>query len=216
MSELANLILFGISAGLALAIPVGPMALMLVETTLRSGHRAGAAGALAMSTVDAAYAVVVFLAGTRVSNILGKNGILLSLIGAAILLTLGIQTLTKALRTTQDYAIAESENCSQAANPLKTFFKFAAATIINPPTALYFLAIAPSLAGLTGSNPGLATLAFAGGVFIGSGVWQQTLALVGVGIRNLSSPKLRGIISLIGGSMIVALAISLALRAFLA
>jgi len=216
MSELANLLLFGISAGLALAIPVGPMALMLVETTLRSGHRVGAAGALAMSTVDAAYAVVVFLAGTTVSNILGKNGLLLSIIGATILLGLGIQTLAKAWSSTQDSASAQSVDRDQTVIARKTYFKFAAATIINPPTALYFLAIAPSLTGLTGSNPALATLAFAGGVFIGSGVWQQTLALAGVGIRNLSTPKFRRIISLIGGSMIVTLAISLAVRAFLA
>jgi len=213
MTEALNLLLIGISAGLALAIPVGPMALLLIDTTLRSGHKLGAAGALAMSTVDAGYAVLVFLAGTSVASILGSFGQWLSLGGATILLVLGIQTLIKASRQGSELPEAQQASSETLSSAPKTFLKFAAATVINPPTALYFLAIAPSLAGLTGSDPLVATLAFAGGVFLGSGVWQQTLALAGLGIRNISTPRVRKFISLVGGSMIVALAISLAVRA---
>ena len=216
MSDLSNLLFFGTAAGLALAIPVGPMALLLIDTTVRSGHKVGAAGALAMSTVDAAYAVMVFLAGTSVASLLGNYGLVLNLAGATILLALGLETITKSWHQHQQFIESELDTRGETATAPKTFFKFAAATIVNPPTALYFLSIAPSLAGLTGNNPALATFAFAGGVFIGSGVWQQALALSGVGIRKISTPKVRRVISLIGGSMIVVLAISLALRAFLA
>jgi putative Mn2+ efflux pump MntP len=73
------------------------MALLLIDTTLRHGLRVGAAGALAMASVDATYAVVVFLAGSAVASILGTYGIWFSLIGAAILLGLGGQTIYKAL-----------------------------------------------------------------------------------------------------------------------
>ncbi len=216
MTEALNLLLIGISAGLALAIPVGPMALLLIDTTLRSGHKIGAAGALAMSTIDSCYAVLVFLAGTSVASILGSYGLLLSLGGATILLALGIQTIRKALQQSHASTGAKPNPDEKHLTAGQTFLKFAAATAINPPTALYFLAIAPSLAGLTGSDPLVATLAFAGGVFLGSGVWQQALALAGLGIRNITTPRVRKIISLVGGSMIVALAISLAVRALLA
>jgi threonine/homoserine/homoserine lactone efflux protein len=216
MSELWNLLFFGVGAGLALAIPVGPMALLLVDTTVRSGHKVGVAGALAMSAVDASYAVMVFLAGTSVANLLGNYGLVLSLAGATILLALGLQTITKSWHQDQAFSESEPDTRIESTTAPKTFFKFAAATIVNPPTALYFLAIAPSLAGLTGNNPALATFAFAGGVFIGSGVWQQALALAGVGIRKISTPRVRRAIGLIGGSMIVLLAITLALRALLA
>lgn len=97
MPNLAELFIFGLTAGIALAIPVGPMALLLIDTTLRHGLRVGAAGALAMASVDATYAVVVFLAGSAVASILGTYGIWFSLIGAAILLGLGGQTIYKAL-----------------------------------------------------------------------------------------------------------------------
>ena len=212
MPNIAELFIFGLTAGLALAIPVGPMALLLIDTTLRFGLRVGAAGALAMASVDATYAVVVFLAGSAVASILGTYGIWFSLIGAAILLGLGAQTIYKALSRRR---ASESSSGAQveATTAGKTFLKFAAATVVNPPTALYFLAITPSLVGLTGSDPVAATFAFASGVFLGSAVWQQALALSGAAIRGITTPRVRTWLSLAGGAMIVALAIVLAARA---
>ena len=213
MPNIAELFIFGLTAGLALAIPVGPMALLLIDTTLRFGLRVGAAGALAMASVDATYAVVVFLAGSAVAGILGTYGIWFSLIGAAILLGLGAQTIYKAL-SQRRASEGSSQSQTEATTPGKTYLKFAAATVVNPPTALYFLAITPSLVGLTGSDPVSATLAFASGVFIGSVVWQQALALTGAAIRGITTPRVRTWLSLAGGAMIVALAIVLAARAF--
>ncbi len=212
MPNIAELFIFGLTAGLALAIPVGPMALLLIDTTLRFGLRVGAAGALAMASVDATYAVVVFLAGSAVASILGTYGIWFSLIGAAILMGLGAQTIYKALgqrRASESLGVRV-----EATTAGKTFLKFAAATVVNPPTALYFLAITPSLVGLTGSEPVAATLAFASGVFLGSAVWQQALALSGAAIRGITTPRVRTWLSLAGGAMIIALAIVLSVRAF--
>lgn len=213
MPNLAELFIFGLTAGIALAIPVGPMALLLIDTTLRHGLRVGAAGALAMASVDATYAVIVFLAGSAVAGILGAYGIWFSLIGAAILLGLGAQTIFKALR--QRRASERSTGAqTEATTAGKTYLKFAGATVVNPPTALYFLAITPSLVGLTGSDPVSATFAFASGVFLGSVVWQQGLALTGAAIRGITTPRVRTWLSLAGGAMIIALAIVLAARAF--
>ena len=213
MPNIAELFIFGLTAGLALAIPVGPMALLLIDTTLRFGLRVGAAGALAMASVDSTYAVVVFLAGSAVASILGTYGIWFSLIGAAILLGLGAQTIYKAL-SRRRASEGSSESQSDGTTATKTFVKFAAATVVNPPTALYFLAITPSLVGLTGSDPVAATFAFSSGVFLGSAVWQQALALSGAAIRGITTPRVRTWLSLAGGAMIVALAIVLAARAF--
>jgi threonine/homoserine/homoserine lactone efflux protein len=211
--NLAELFIFGLTAGIALAIPVGPMALLLIDTTLRHGLRVGAAGALAMASVDATYAVVVFLAGSAVAGILGAFGIWFSLFGAAILLGLGAQTILKALSQRRASA-GSSQFQIESTTARKTFVKFAAATVVNPPTALYFLAITPSLVGLTGSDPVSATFAFATGVFIGSVIWQQALAIAGAAIRGVTTPKVRTWLSLTGGVMIIALAVVLAIRTF--
>lgn len=212
MSATFDLLTLGFTAGLALAIPVGPMALLLVDTTLRQGLRIGAAGALAMASVDASYAIVVFLAGSFVTSILGGFGIWLSLGGALILLALGLQTIYRALKPKTN-ADAQAGSGQATTSAWKTFVKFAGATVVNPPTALYFLAITPSLAGLAESDPLGATLAFAVGVFFGSVIWQQGLALTGAAIRGITTARVRSWLSFTGGAMIVTLALVLAAKA---
>lgn len=211
MSDFLELFAFGVTAGLALAIPVGPMALLLIDTTVLQGLRVGAAGALAMATVDGGYAITVFLAGSAISVLLGSFGLWLSLLGALILLILGLQTIYRAAVAAKTLKEAEAEK-QEPASAGKTFLKFAGATIVNPPTALYFLAITPSLAGLSSANPVASTAAFATGVFLGSAVWQQSLALAGLAIRSVTTPKVRTWLSLLGGTMIIGLAIILAHR----
>lgn len=93
MPELLTLFSIGFAAGLALAIPVGPMAIMLVNTTLERGWKHGSTGALAMATVDGMYAVTVFFVGGAISIWLKEWSLWLSLGGAAILFGLGIKTL---------------------------------------------------------------------------------------------------------------------------
>lgn len=87
------------------------------------------------------------------------------------------------------------------------------ATLLNPPTALYFLAIAPSLKGFIGSSLVEAALIFALGVFLGSVLWQQTLALAGTGLRKWISGRGRAWFGISGGVLILAMAGLLAARA---
>jgi threonine/homoserine/homoserine lactone efflux protein len=58
-----DLFTIGFFAGLALAIPVGPMAILLVNTTISRGLRHGVVGALGLATVDGVSALAVFVIG---------------------------------------------------------------------------------------------------------------------------------------------------------
>ena len=207
---MSELFLVGFFAGLALAIPVGPMAIMLVNTTIARGWRHGALGALGMASVDFSYALVVFIAGRIVSSFLGEYGMWLGLGGAAILLWLGVSTLVRNLKL-----IGKADEAGAAAlggkTLLGTYGIFVGATVLNPPTALYFLAIAPNLAGL--SSALAAPLWFALGVFVGSVIWQEGLALAGLGLRQITSNRVRPWIGSFGGALIIALAVKIALDA---
>lgn len=206
-----DLLAFGFAAGLALAIPLGPMAILLINTTMSRGLHHGVVGALAMATVDFSYALLVFLVGALIASFLSACGVLLSLAGAAILLALGTQTLIRNIALLNQPDHLDSEPAVNGSLG-RTFLTFAGATVLNPPTALYFLAIAPTVSRFS-SDPGLASaLIFAGGVFIGSIIWQQGLALAGLSLRAVTSNKVRAIIGTIGGTLIIALAISLAIR----
>ena len=209
---MSDLFVIGFFAGLALAIPVGPMAIMLINTTLEKGWRTGVAGASAMATVDFLYALTVFLLGHAVSSFFATWGQLLSLLGAGVLLWLGAATLLRNLRLMRSTS-EDVTDSKYASTPLKTFFVFAGATILNPPTALYFLGIAPSVAQIETENFLLSALVFALGVFVGSVIWQQALALAGTTLRKFAQKKIRVFFGLLGGALIIALAVALAIRA---
>jgi threonine/homoserine/homoserine lactone efflux protein len=202
---------FGFAAGLALAIPLGPMAIMLINTTMSRGWRHGVIGALAMASVDFSYALLVFLVGALIASFLSTWGVLLSLAGAAILLALGTQTLVRNLRLLNKPEHLGGQSAVEGSVG-KTFSTFVGATVLNPPTALYFLAIAPTVSSLSGDSGFAPAVIFAGGVFIGSIIWQEGLALAGLGLRRLTSNKVRAILGSIGGALIIALAVSIAMR----
>lgn len=202
----------GFAAGLALAIPVGPMAIMLINTTIAKGWRHGVVGALAMATVDGLYAVSVFYIGSALASWLKVWALWLSLGGSAILLYLGIATLVKNLALLNKQA-EDARPADRSTSRGKTFATFFAATVVNPPTALYFLALAPSVSSIATDGNAFAGVVFAIGVFAGSIVWQESLAIAGVALRSVTRGKVRAWIGALGGVLIIALSVTMALRA---
>lgn len=206
--------LFGIGfmAGLALAIPVGPMAIMLINTTISKGLKHGVVGAFGMASVDGAYALAVFVIGSWLSSTLASSKLLFGIIGALILLVLGLQTSVKnykLLSNKVDLRPTEATTTSV----LGTYGTFVGATVVNPPTALYFLAIAPNVANLGYQLNPTTVVVFSIAVLIGSLVWQEALVLAGLSIRSITTNLVRAWIGLAGGLLIIALAISVFVKA---
>jgi threonine/homoserine/homoserine lactone efflux protein len=207
-----ELFTIGFLAGLALAIPVGPMAILLVNTTISRGLRHGVVGALGMATVDGVYALAVFVIGGIIASALASLKLVFGLVGAAILLFLGVQTLIKnllLLGKTDLPANVATEKSSVA----KTFGTFVAATVVNPPTALYFLAIAPNVANMGFELSFSTATIFALAVLIGSLIWQESLVFVGLAVRGITSNRFRVWLGLLGGLLIIGLALSIGYRA---
>lgn len=201
----------GVLAGLGLAVPVGAMSIMLFQTSATRGWRHGATAGLAMATVDLAYAILTAIIGGSVIGFLADWGTALSVVGAGLLLSLGLLTVARAWH---DRNAAPSVDDSTSGNGLtsgslvRTFLTFTGATIINPQTALYFLAIAPSVAVAGGSWAG-----FGLGVFLGSVAWQQVLAFGGSLMHKRSNERLRFATGLVGGGLVVALSIFMLIKA---
>lgn len=209
-----DLFALGFAAGLALAIPVGPMAIMLIHTTSSRGWLHGATGAFAMASIDFLYAFAVFVVGSVMASFLATWGKALTLVGAGILVWLGASMFLKNLLLIRRGGSESNSALASSGSILSTYLTFAGATILNPPTALYFLAIAPTLA-LTsevGLGNWVGALVFATGVFVGSVIWQQTLAGGGMLLRKLSGNRLQAWTGIVGGLLILALAVSIAAK----
>lgn len=210
-----DILWLGILAGLGLAIPVGAMSILLLQEGSTRGWRHGAVAGLGMATVDLGYAVLTSALGVAIASLVGTWGQLLSLIGAAILLVLGTQTLVSGLKAQR---AAETGNVNVVNQSLAlTFGKFVAATIVNPQTALYFLAITPQVAVLMSASAEIetwmASALFGVGVFLGSLIWQQILAAGGAAMHKVAGQKMRSLTRVVGGGLVVALAVWMFIQA---
>ena len=199
----------GFIAGLALAIPLGPMAILLVGTTLRSGRGVGSFGALAMATVDACYAAIVFAFGNLVITSLNQWVFPLRILGSAILVVIAVKIWLDSRKPLEQGTNRQS---SLIQSRVLTFSKFFGLTIINPATAFYFVGITPSVSSLN-SSQGLAVgfLVFAAGVFFGSLIWQLTLVQMGSFTAKFTDQKVQNQIQKFGSVLILLLAVGLLL-----
>lgn len=200
----------GFWSGLGLAVPLGPMAILLITTTISRGRRTGYIGALAMASVDFSYALVVFALGTIVLQAIRPLVLPLRIFGSIVLLVVAVQLFRKA-RISNLEARKVSESSTR--NSIATFATFFGLTVINPATAFYFLAITPSVAQITaGEGLTFNVLYFGLGVFTGSIIWQFTLAGSAHFVSKRITPSFQRGLQYGGAALIAILAVWLILK----
>jgi threonine/homoserine/homoserine lactone efflux protein len=200
----------GLVAGIALAIPLGPMAILLISTTIKHGRSIGVFGALAMASVDFSYAALVFAFGNAVLSALSSWIVPMRILGSAILVFVAIRIFLAARR---DSRLESPEMGNDPTNRTKTYAKFFGLTILNPATAFYFVGITPSVASMASSSSlSLGVISFAGGVFIGSVVWQLSLVFAAQLTAKFTDVKVQHRIQYAGALLIFLLSIGLLLQ----
>ena len=193
----------GAAAGLAIAMQVGAVSLLVVETTLVSGTRAGVAAGLGVATADLLFACVAAAAGGVASEALSRHETGMRLAGAACLAAIALHGL-----------LAQRRQPASPAGPgdadpgvRRTDPRFVAITAVNPLTVVSFAAIAASLS-LDGAP---AAGAFAVGAGAGSAAWHLLLPLAAGRLRRWTSPAARRRMAVGGRLAVLALAAHLAL-----
>ncbi|MET7713427.1 lysine transporter LysE [Streptomyces sp. NPDC005407] len=162
--------LAGAAAGLGVAMPVGAMGVLLIQEGMRD-RRGAVAAAAAVAVVDFAYAAVATALGLLVASALSGVEAWVRLVSATVLAVIAVRGLLASR-----HAGPAPEGESAGTGPVRTFTRFAALTLINPTTALYFAALTTAQgAALSGGTAGAV---FVGGVFVASLAWQQLLVAV--------------------------------------
>lgn len=201
-----EVLITGILAGIALAIPLGPMAVLLISTTLKHGRGIGFFGALAMATVDFSYAAVVFVFGNVIINLLTGLLFPMRVLGSVILVFVAIKIFLDARKSSR---IEQPDLTNSPASKFKTFAKFFGLTVLNPATAFYFFGITPSVAALAQGTGFESVAQFAIGVFLGSVVWQMFLVLAAHLTKSFTDARVQHRIQYAGALLILVLAIAL-------
>jgi threonine/homoserine/homoserine lactone efflux protein len=160
------IILKGLAAGLAIAVPVGPVNVLCASKTLTKGRASGLVCGLGAATADSFYGGIAAFSITFVIDWLRREQFWIRVIGGLLLIGIGIiffrrppQSLD---RETEDKAV----HSDYVTTLLLTF--------TNPTTVLSFLAV---LAALGTSEHRIWWLNFllVGGIFCGSMLWWTVL-----------------------------------------
>jgi threonine/homoserine/homoserine lactone efflux protein len=163
-----NYFIKGLIIGFSLAIPVGPIGLLLIRRTLTRGRIAGLVSGLGAATADAIYGAIAGFGITLLSNFLVTHSIVLRLMGGAFLCYLGGRIFLSKPRERSTKGAEE--------NILHDYLSTLFLTLTNPLTILSFAAIfaAAGVAVIPGEYYSTATLVL--GVFSGSCLWWVILS----------------------------------------
>lgn len=194
----------GIVAGLAVAVPLGAIGVLIVDLGIRGGFRPAFLAGLGTATADGLYAIVAAVAGAAVGAFLSPAQHTIRLVAAGVLAVVAIAGLLALRRPPAERAAPPADH--------RLVLRFVALTAVNPTTAATFAGLMiglPAVANPSPPAPGARAL-FVAGAFAASLAWQSTLAAGGALLGHRLSPRARTITTIAGQLLVLALAIRLA------
>lgn len=163
--------------GLAIAAPVGPIGLLVIQRTLDHGRTLGFVTGLGAAVADALYGAVGAFGVTALIRALQSVRVPLAIVGGTFLLWLAWRT-WRQVPATRAAQVAERPGLAGA------FAGTLVLTLSNPATIFSFIAVFGALgARADAAAPGSAGVMIAG-VFAGSALWWLLLSSVVAALRQ--------------------------------
>ena len=201
----------GLIVGMMIATQFGAVSALLLETAVRAGPRAGAAGGLGVESVDMAYATGAVVAGGAARAALAAHLPEVKAVAAVILALVGVHglwALTRGpSRDQRDQAPTVGDVSRPFGIPSAQYFRFVGLTAINPLTIVYFGSVTASLS-LSGVAEGVAFLVGAG---TASALWHLALSLAAGHAGRRVTPRIQRAVSIAGRLAVVVMAARLAI-----
>ena len=117
--------------------------MLIIQTGLTRGVRAGLAAAAGAATADLLYATIAVVAGLGVTQVIGPLIGPLRLIGGIVLIAIGARGLA-GLRSPRE--VTQSSDAARVVRPhRRTYLELLALTLLNPATVVYFAALTVGL-----------------------------------------------------------------------
>ncbi len=197
----------GALAGYGIAIPVGAIAVLIVELGLRRGFAPALAAAGGAATADLLYATLAALAGPVAARALAPFSGSLRILSALVLAAIALRGLWRMARPAA--ASQATSSPSQHAGA-RVYLQFLGLTLLNPLTVAYFGAL------ILGRSTVAPLTLTAGAVFaLGAGLaslsWQIFLAAASAGLGRRVSGRAQRLTSLLGHGIVLVLAVRLLL-----
>ncbi len=165
----------GILAGYGIAVPIGPIAVLIIELGIRRGFRVAASAGTGAASADLIYATVAVVAGAFIVRALSPYSSVLHIASALGLIVIGIVLFYRGWRQS---APGDERSAFSSKGRLQVYTMMLGLTLLNPVTVTYFTTLILGLKGLTVDDP-LSSALFVAGAFLASLSWQSVLAAVG-------------------------------------
>jgi len=195
----------GVIAGYGIAIPIGPIGIIILELGTRRGVRVAFFAGLGTASADLIYATIAALAGTFLARLLAPYSSLIRVVSASALIVLGAWLFFHGVSARR---IAEPGRLTSG-NCLNTYCMLLGLTLLNPITVTYFTSL---MLGLKVSMlSSVSVLLFIAGAFLASLTWQSLLACIGGYAHRRLSPQLRSMTFAVGNAVIIILGVAILL-----
>jgi threonine/homoserine/homoserine lactone efflux protein len=156
-------------AGLAIAVPVGPVNVLCASRTLSRGRLSGLMSGLGAATADALYGGIAGFSITFLIEFLEREEFWIRVIGGLLLVAIGVMYFRKPAQAA-NLLVKDGSTHSDFSSTLLL-------TLTNPTTVLSFVAVLAGL-GMGGQRAWWLTFLLVGGIFAGSMLWWVILVLL--------------------------------------
>jgi threonine/homoserine/homoserine lactone efflux protein len=164
-----NLILTGIIVGFLVAMPVGPIGILIIQRTVNKSRLSGLISGLGAALADTFYAVIAGYSLTFIIELVRQNQILFQLTGGLAVIGLGLHIFFK--NPVRDFKRFKKKGNTPVQDLTSTFLL----TLANPITIFAFIALLASSGAVFNMERPYQTLFMVTGVFIGAGLWWFSL-----------------------------------------
>lgn len=195
----------GVLAGYGIAIPVGPIAILIIELGIHRGFAYAFSAGAGAASADLIYATIAVAAGTVIVSILAPFSGILRIVSAFGLILIGVWLLFRGLRRSH----AHRNRLAMSSNGYsRTYTMVLGLTLLNPVTVTYFTTLILGLKA-TGSGSTLNSFVFVAGAFLASLSWQTFLAGVSSLAHTRFPQALQTATFAIGNLMIITIGIAI-------
>lgn len=192
----------GVLAGYGIAIPVGAIAILIIEASIRRGLANGMQAGAGAATADILYAAAAAIGGTLLQALLMPLANIFRFLGGAALIAIGLLGLW---RLRLPHPSKQPEDVSQPIG--RTYLTFLGLTLLNPLTIVYFSALI--LGDLQADRSALNRLVFVLGAGLASLSWQWLLAVFGALAGRKLPERASQILSAVGNLVVIFLGVRL-------
>jgi threonine/homoserine/homoserine lactone efflux protein len=180
--------------GLGIAMPVGPIGVLVIRRSLTEGRKYGIASGLGAATADGMYGLIATLGLGLIASLLTGIQFYTRLIGGVFLLYLAWQIL-------RSQPAEKAANAKSTSSLIGAYISTLLLTFSNPATILFFFGVVSSL---KISGHGWAVVL---GFFFGSALWWVALSTAASSLGSRMNSKALRVVNIISSIVIAGFAI---------